>query len=761
MVFSIPITLRVATLVGALLATSLLMADTPAPYRDPQLTPDARVADLLPRMTIAEKIGQLSQGCISEKSHAEGPQRNPVRDGNMGSFILAIAPALSVGIRNQMQHIAVDESRLGIPLMFGYDAIHGFRTTFPIPLGLGATWDADLVARAQAVSARETRAAGIDWTFAPMCDLARDARWGRVAETFGEDPLLNSRMVAASVRGLQGDDAGSPGHVAATLKHYIGYSAAIGGRDYNMTEITPFMLRNLHLPSFRAGVQAGALTVMSSFNANDGIPVVCDPHLLTDVLRGDLGFTGFVVSDWEGVSESVAWGYNATPAEAARRSLAAGNDMEMVSSTYRDTLKAEINAGRVTLATLDEAVRRVLRVKFQLGLFEHPFTPALEPEKTFLQPDAVALAREAVARSAVLLQNPGVLPLAKDVQHLALIGPLGDDAVEMLGTWPGMGRGQDVVTLAAGLRAKLAPGTTLEVVHGCDLIERAPRTRTLMDGSIVADTSAEKTKSADIATAVTAAQKADVVILALGEPRGWSGEFASRADLTLTGRQNELLASVAATGKPVVLVTFSGRPLVIPALPAGAAWLHAWHPGVQAGNGLADVLFGDIAPSGRLPITFPRSVGQVPIYYNGYTTGRPDKRDYRDLTHKPLHPFGYGLTYTTFAYGPARVIPSAGADTPPVVTATITNTGPRAADEIVQLYIHDLACSEGARPEQELRGWQRIHLAPGEKREVTFFLDDQALGFFDRAGHWKTEPGDYYVWIAPHADAGTPARFTR
>jgi len=744
----------------ATLAPSLHADPVPA-YRDAHLSVENRLADLLSRMTLDEKLGQLSQGCIASPESAGPKNQDLVRDGHLGAFILAISPDLSVGIHNQLQHIAVERSRLGIPLIFGYDAIHGFRTTFPIPLGLGATWDPSLIERAQAVSARETRAAGIDWTFAPMSDLARDARWGRVAETFGEDPFLISQMVAASVRGFQGADAGAPGHVAATLKHYIGYSAAEGGRDYNMTSITPFMLRNLHLPSFLAGVQAGALSVMSSFNANDGIPVVSDPHLLTEVLRGDLGFKGFVVSDWEGVSESIDWGYNATPSEAARRSLFAGNDMEMVSHTYRDTLAAEVSAGRIPLSAVDEAVRRVLRVKFLLGVFEHPYTPVLAPETIFLRSDAIALAREAVARSAVLLQNPGVLPLAKTVRRVALIGPLGDDAVEMLGTWPGMGRGQDVITLASGLRARLAPGAALDVVHGCDLIERSPRTRTLMDGSVVADLSAETAKTADIAASVAAANQADAVILALGEPRGWSGEFASRADLTLTGRQNELLAVVAATGKPLVIVTFSGRPLVIPNLPGRAAWLHAWHPGVQAGTGLADVIFGDLAPSGRLPITFPQTVGQMPLTYNGYTTGRPDKRDYRDLPHTPRFPFGFGLTYTTLAYGPVEIVPPAQPGESPRARVTVTNTGQRAADEIVQLYVHDLACSEGARPEQELRGWRRVHLAPGEKHEVSFTLDDQTLGFFDRGGRWKTEPGDYEVWIAPSSGAGVPACFTR
>ncbi|MBW8782561.1 MAG: glycoside hydrolase family 3 C-terminal domain-containing protein [Verrucomicrobia bacterium] len=737
-----------------------LMADTPLPYRDSNQTIETRVADLLPRMTLDEKLGQLSQSVICEPRHREEPNPSLVRSGRLGAFILAIDPAVSVEIHNQFQHIAVEESRLGIPLLFGYDAIHGFRTTFPIPLGLASTWDPALVERAQAVSARETRAAGVDWTFAPMSDLARDARWGRVAETFGEDPFLTSQLAAASVRGFQGTDPGAPGHVAATLKHYLGYSAAVGGRDYNLTEITPFALRNLHLPSFHAGVQAGALTVMSSFNANDGIPAVSDRHQLTDILRGDLGFKGFVVSDWEGVIESIAWGYSATPAEAARRSLAAGNDMEMVSTSYRDTLAAEIAAGRIPPAVIDEAVRRVLRVKFALGLFEHPYTPALAADKVFLQPDAVALARETVARSAVLLQNPDVLPLAKTVKHLALIGPLGDDGDEMLGTWPGMGRPQDVVTLAQGLRAKLAPGATLEVVRGCDLLEAGPRTRTLMDGSVVIDPVAEARETPGIAAAVAAANRADVVILALGEPRGWSGENASRAELSLTGRQSELLAAVTATGRPLVIVTFSGRPLVIPTLPVNAAWLHAWHPGVQAGTGLADVLFGDAVPSGRLAITFPRAVGQLPLFYNGYTTGRPDKRDYRDLPSEPLYPFGYGLSYTTFRYGAVEIVPPAQPGQPATARTTVINTGRRPADEVVQLYLRDVACSEGARPEQELRGWQRVHLAPGETRTVSFALDDAALGFFNREGRWLTEPGDFLVWIAPHAHIGEGARYT-
>ncbi|MCX6937412.1 MAG: glycoside hydrolase family 3 C-terminal domain-containing protein [Verrucomicrobia bacterium] len=718
---------------------------------------ETQVNDLLARMTQAEKIGQLSQGVINTPEEVAAASLL-VREGRRGSFILSASAEQAATFRNQLQKVALEQSRLRVPLIFGYDAIHGYRTTFPIPLGLAAAWDAALVERAQAVSARETRAAGIDWTFAPMCDLARDPRWGRVAETFGEDPYLGARLAAASVRGFQGDNPAAPDRVAATLKHYVGYSATVGGRDYNATDVTPFSLRNAHLPAFQAGVAAGALSVMSGFNATDGIPAVADHHALTNILRGEWGFNGFVVSDWTSVEEAIAWGYAADRAAAARLALTAGNDMEMVSTTFEETLPAQLARGDLSPALLDEAVRRVLRGKLRAGVFAQPYTDPAALDRVALAPDALATAREAAARSIVLLKNNGTLPLAATARRIALIGPLADDAGEMLGTWPGHGRPGDVVTLAAALRQRLPASTRLDVEFGCELLETGPRTRALTDGSIVSDPAAEvdaaKAKKR-WSSALAAARRADVIIAAVGEPRGWSGENASRAELDLTGRQSGLLAALAATGKPLVVVVFSGRPLVLTNVAAQSqALLQAWHPGLQGGPALAALLYGDQEPTGRLPISFPRANGQVPIYYNHAMTGRPTMVDYRDLTRAPLFPFGFGLGYTEFTYGAAEI--STPPDGPAVARTIITNTGKRPGQTVAQFYVRDVACSVGARPVQELRGWETLTLAPGESRTVSFPLDSAALGFTDRQGRWLVEPGDFQVWIAPHAGTGTP-----
>jgi beta-glucosidase len=734
---------------ATLLLTISMHAQTPAP------TLSDRIESLLGRMTLDEKIGQLSQGVIHTPEHAEAAIAD-VRAGRLGSFILSAPPEIATELRNRLQHAAVDDTRLGVPLIFGADTIHGYRTTFPIPPALASAWDADLVERVQTVAAHETRSVGVEWIFAPMCDLARDPRWGRVAETFGEDPFLGASLVAASVRGFQGNDVASPERTAATLKHFIGYSAATGGRDYNTTDVTPFTLRNAHLPAFEAGIKAGALSVMSAFNAIDGIPAVANRQLLTDVLRGEWGFKGFVVSDWEGVTEAIKWGYAANETEAARLALTAGNDMEMVSRSFRHTLAAQVAAGTVPVSAIDEAVRRVLRVKLQVGLFEKPFADPSAPAKTFLQPAAVTLAREAAARSLVLLKNENnILPLATTVRRVALVGPLADDAAEMLGTWPAHGRTEDVVTLATGLRARLGSGKVI-VARGCDLLPSGPRTRALPDGSVVVDEEATRSSVAadegDFAKAIAAARDADVIIAAVGEPRGWSGENASRADLSLTGRQPELLRALAATGKPLVVVVFSGRPLALTEVATQAnALVQAWHPGLQGGGALAAMLCGDLAPTGRLPMSFPRATGQVPVFYNYHTTGRPEMVDYRDLTRDPLFRFGFGLTYTSFVFGAVEIVPPAKPGQSATARASVTNTGQRSGEAVPQLYIRDVACSEGARPAQELRGWQRLTLAPGETRLVEFPLDDTVLGFVDRSGRHRVEAGEFRVWIAPHA----------
>jgi beta-glucosidase len=733
---------------------SAIASDVPL-YRDASRTIQERTEDLLSWMTQTEKVGQLGQGVVRSRVADTQAYAEEIRSGAVGSYILDLRSD-DPAIRNALQEIAVKQSRLGIPLMFGFDTIHGLRTVFPIPLALSCTWNPALFEKLEAVAARESRAAGIDWVFGPMCDLARDPRWGRVAETFGEDPFLASLYAAAAVRGLQGEKLSDPDRVAACLKHFAGYSAVVGGRDYNHTEVPEFSMRNFFLPAFRAGVRAGAVTLMSAFNANDGIPSVANRFLLTKILREEWEFHGFVVSDWEAVRELIQWGFAGDESEAARLALDAGTDMEMVSTTYRDTLPAQASEGRISQTAVDRSVRRVLALKFELGLFERPFTAPELWRTAMLQPDAVALAREAAVRSCVLLKNDMLLPLAKSLRRIAVLGPFANDREEMLGTWAGHGLAADVVTLAEGIRSKL-PGAEVDIVQGCSIIE-TERTRTLTDGQVILDESPVDRRAATIEEAVRASSSADVCVLALGEPRGWTGENASRARLNLTGRQQELLEAVAATGKPVLVVLFCGRPLGVPLILEKAhAVMVAWQPGIQGGNAIADLLFGDSPPSGRLTMSFPIEVGQVPVYYNRYNTGRPaaETADYRDLTRDPMFPFGFGLTYTSFTYEPVQI--SVGR--PAVASAVVTNTGTREGEEIVQLYVRDVASSEGARPQQELRGFERLILQPGESREVRFALTDDVLGFTGRDGKWRVEAGRFQIWIAPHAQTGPPAMY--
>jgi len=723
-------------------------------YQDPAMPVENRVEDLLGRMTIAEKLGQLSQLFSGHKENPEDyiPQ---IAGGRVSSFIWGKAdPAL----RNRLQRAAVESSRLGIPVIFGMDIIHGSRTTFPIAPAMAGAFEPELLERAQAVAAREARAEGLEWVFAPMCDLARDARWGRVAETCGEDPYLSCLCNAAQVKGFQGADASAPDRVAACLKHYVGYSAVAGGRDYNEVELTEWTLRNSHLPSFRAAVRAGALTVMSSFNAIGGVPAVANHHTLTEILRGDLGFEGFVVSDWNAVMEAVNWGYAKDAADAARLALAAGNDMEMLTSAYIDTLAAQVESGSFPLAVVEEAVRRVLRVKFQVGLFERPYVDEAAFDAAILRPDALALARECVAKSTVLVQNDGVLPLPKTGKKVALIGPFADDQREMVGCWSGRGQAADVVTLAATLRQRLSG---LTVVKGCDTSLSAP-TKTLQDGSVVPDPDAAPLdNSLDLEGAVRAAQSADVVVMAVGEPCGWTGESRNRAFLSLSGNQQALFDAVAATGKPIVTVVFCGRPLSSSSVfEKSAAVLYAWQPGVQAGPGLADLLLGDASPSARLSMSIPREVSQSPLYYNYPLTGRPNTSCYYlDLPAQGAKFwFGHGLTYSTFEYGPVTIIPAAGGK-PAEAVATVTNTGERDAVETAQLYIRQLCCHEGGRPSQELRGFRRLALKPGESAEARFPLTGETLGYFTRSGQWQADPGDYHLWISPAAHVGEPVKY--
>jgi beta-glucosidase len=732
-------------------------------YEDPSQPVAKRVDNLLKRMTLDEKIGQLEQSPFGNDPVKQ--LAGKLQAGEISSFLDGSAMIETPIFRNRLQHIAVEQSRLGIPLIFGHDSIHGFRTVFPIPLAQACAWEPELFERTQTISARESAAAGIDWVFAPMVDMARDPRWGRIAEGFGEDPWLGALDAAASVRGFQGTNCADTNQVVACLKHYVGYGAAEGGRDYNTTEISEFTLRNFYLPQFKAGVDAGALTVMSAFNELSGFPASANRHTLTEILRDEWKFPGYVVSDWQSVGELIDHGIVADESEAARLALTAGVDMEMVSTTFADTLKQQIEQGKIPKIVLDEAVRRVLTVKFEKGLFDHPFTDANRYKTAFLQQDAIDLAREAAAKSCVLLKNEnGALPISPHVKRLALIGPFAEDGEEMVGTWYSRAHTNDVVSLADGLRTKLPFDFQLTVTRGCSIIETnsGKIRRHIGDFSVIKE---RPTGSNEIAEAVSIAKTADVVVMTLGEPRDWSGESSSRSDLGLPGWQMELFNAVVAAGKPVIVVLFNGRPLAIPQIQKqAAAILEAWFPGIQGGNGVADILFGDADPSGRLTTTFPNSVGQVPFYYNHSNTGRPGFGDYKgnyaDGPTTPLYPFGFGLSYTTFDYGQVQL------DSPEMklggtITAhvQIQNTGERAGTTVAQLYIRDLAASAGPRPVRELKGFQKILLQPGELRDVSFTISGKKLGYYDAKGNWLVEPGKYQLWISKDSASGEPVNF--
>jgi beta-glucosidase len=605
------------------------------------------------------------------------------------------------------------------------------------------------VEQAARVAAREASAAGINWTFAPMVDIARDARWGRIAEGSGEDPYLGSAMAAARVRGFHGPDLRAPDAVLATAKHFAAYGAAEAGRDYNVADISERTLRDIYLPPFRAAVRAGALTFMSAFNEVGGVPASGSRFLLTDILRGEWGFRGFVVSDWESVGELRAHGVAADPADAGRQALTAGVDMDMQAGIYIREVADLVARGEIPMAVVDEAVRRILRVKLALGLFDDPYR-GVTPEReraAMVTAESRALARRIAGEAIVLLRNErDLLPLAPTTRTIAVIGPLADDAQDALGPWHASGRAEDVVTPLAGIRARIAPGTRVLYARGCEITG---------------------TDTTGFAEAVAAARAADVAVLFLGEREGMSGEAASRAFLDLPGVQQRLLEAIHATGKPVVLVLSSGRPLAVPwAAEHVPAILQAWFLGVETGTALADILFGDVAPSGRLPVSVPRAVGQVPIYYNHVSTGRPDNPDdrftskYLDIATDPLFPFGFGLTYTTFHYGPVQLSAAViGPNDSLTVTATVTNAGMRAATDVVQVYVRDEVGSV-TRPVRQLAGFQRVPLEPGATRTVTFTIGPDQLGFHDATMRWQVEPGRFTVFVGGSSTASNAASFT-
>jgi beta-glucosidase len=720
---------------------------------------ERKVDALLRQMTLPEKLEQLqllSDGQITDADAAAG----------VGGVFSLTDPAKI----NHFQHVAVEQSRLHIPILFAYDTIHGYRTIFPVPLGAASSFDPSVATADDTISARETATVGIKQIYSPMVDVSHEPRWGRISEGAGEDPYLGAVFAAARVKAAQGTDYSAPDKVAASVKHLAAYGAPDGGREYNSTDMSEQELRNIYLPPYKAAVDAGVASVMCSFNSINGVPGCANSETETQILKHEWGFDGFVVSDYTAVSELRACppvnpdtgpcghGVAADGPSAAAAALNAGTDMEMVSTNLHDFGAQLVSQHQISMARIDDAVRRILRIKFRAGLFDHPYVDqakAVDPA-SFVTPADRAAERAAAGKSMVLLKNDNsTLPL-DPTKSVAVIGPLGDDQHDMLGPWWGQGQDADAVSLLTGLKAQ-DPNVTY--AQGCAMIDKDPPALTPAD---------ECGSDAGFAAAVATASAADQIVLALGETRGQTGEAASRSEIDLPGKQQELIDMIKATGKPFVVVLFNGRPLTLSSVDAESpAILEAWFPGTEAGNAVADVLFGKVNPGGKLPVSFPRTLGQIPIYYNHLPTGRPcditqkyDSR-YRDLNScDPLYAFGFGLSYTTFATSNLR-LSSATVSKNGSVTASvdIQNTGTRSGDDVVQLYIHDPVASI-EQPVRRLRGFQRVTLAPGEKQTISFTLDKSDFGFYDNRGQFIVEPGDIDVYAGDSSAATLEQSFT-
>lgn len=746
-----------------------------AELADPAL--NKKVDALLAKMTLEEKVGQLvqfSSGAPTGPGTGRQSYDDMIAAGEVGS-LLNVAGAAKA---NAFQRIAMEKSRLHIPLLYGFDVIHGYRTVFPVPLGMASSFDPALVQAASRMAAQEASADGIRWVFSPMVDIARDARWGRIVEGAGESPYLGAAMARAYVHGYQGKSLSDPDSVAACVKHFAAYGAVIAGRDYNAVDMSDLMLRQVYLPPYQAAIDAGAATVMSSFNSLDSVPETANPYTLTQILRKEWNFNGFVVSDWGAVGELIAHGVALDNATAAQKAITAGLDMDMESGAYHERLVSLVRTGAVPESTVDEAVRRVLRVKYALGLFDHPYVDEhAAPYRA--TPEKRALARKAAEESIILLQNdahqgqPRLLPLAAHVKKIALIGPLADAPGEMLGSWAGQGNPADAVSLRAALE------------------QRASRT----GGQVMyAEGTKILTKSTEGFQAATqAAMQSDLTILALGEDAvTMTGEATSRAHLGLPGNQQQLLEAVVATGKPVVLIVFSGRPLVLNwAAEHVPAIVEAWYPGIEAGPALVNILDGTTNPSAKSPVSFPRAVGQEPLYLSQLPTGRPatgvdlshpptDGTEkyvsrYIDVPNSPLFPFGHGLSYTEFRFSPVHLstatVPMAqlteGADKSGTAagnhaaveaTTTLTNTGAVAGTEVAQLYI-EIRGASVEEPVRRLEGFQRVTLQPGESKQITFRLGFPELSFIDARSRRVVEPADYRVFVGGDSTATQSAEF--
>lgn len=700
--------------------------DQTPPYKNPAIPLEQRVDDLLGRMTLEEKVLQLNQYTLGLNNNENNQGEVKEIPAEIGSVIYFDQdPAL----RNSLQQRAMTESRLGIPVIFGYDVIHGFRTVFPIPLAQSCSWNPELVKESCSVAARESRASGVDWTFSPMLDVARDPRWGRVSEGYGEDPYATGVYATAAVKGYQGDDLTDPRNVAACLKHYVGYGASEAGLDYVYSEISRLTLWNTYLPPFEEGVRAGVTTLMSGFNDISGTPATNNHYTLTEVLRHKWNYKGFVVSDWTAVEQLVNQGVAANRREAAEKAFMAGVDMDIIDNCYRDHLPELVREGRVPIARIDDAVRRILRLKFALGLFEQPYVKELPRQKRVLFPEYRQVADRLAEESTVLLKNEnGLLPLSEK-KNIALIGPMVTNQEDLLGWWWGQGMAEDVCPIMEAVKQEFKNKAQVKYAEGCDI---------------------EGTHREGIAQAVETARQADVVVVCLGEIRRWSGENAPMASISLPAVQEELLAEVKKAGKPIVLALSAGRPLDLSRLePLADAIVMMWQPGIAGGKPLAGILSGKVNPSGKLSITFPRTAAQIPIYYNR----RPASRyaplgHYRDMPSTPLYEFGHGLSYTTYEYGKLQV-PSLVLNKTDVLTLEIpvTNTSDREGMETVMWFINDPVCTV-SRPVKELKYFEKQTLRPGETRTFRFQLNPwQDLSYRDENGNRILEAGDYYVMV--------------
>jgi len=708
----------------------------------------ARVEALLERMSLAEKVGQLTQ--VGGADFIPGPKpEDIIRSGGAGS-VLWLNDTKKF---NALQKIAVEESPSKIPLLFALDVIHGYRTIFPVPLAMASSWDPSVAERAQTVAAKEARAAGLHWTFGPMLDIARDARWGRIVEGAGEDPFLGAAMASAQVRGFQGAYLGAPDHVVACAKHFAGYGAADGGRDYDPVYLPESQLRNVYFPPFEAAVKAGVGTFMSAYMDLNDVPASGNSFLLRNVLRDEWGFKGFVVSDAFAVGNLVTQGFARDGRDAAFRALSAGLDMDMASNTYLEHLAGLVEDGTLQLTVIDAAVRSILAIKVRMGLFEQPYTDETKLEQVLALPEHRKEARLVAQRSMVLLRNEGqLLPLSTNLKNVAVIGPLADSKEATEGSWMVFGHTPAAVTVLEGIRARL-PEAKVEYAPGPEIERDIPSWFDALNPEKKVLQTPEQAEAA-FQTAVATARGADIVVMVLGESANMAGEAASRASLDLPGRQDDLLKAVVALGKPVVLVLLNGRPLSINwAAENVPAILEAWEPGSEGGHAVADILFGDVNPGGKLPVAFPRKGSHAPLYYARNLTHSPEGSPmynprYWDGLPIPLYPFGFGLSYTTFSITNLKVAsPQVKVGSSVAITVDVTNTGSVEGDEVVQLYIHQKAGSD-SRPMRELKGFERLPLNPGEARTVTFHLGPSELGHWStNAGKWIQDAEAFDIWV--------------